>query len=145
MPSNWVYGGVFPGGGDKSIIYGSTDGTAAGLTKWVVYSDTVSQYTGLTDKHGTRIFEGDILRGRNEEYRKAYGDPVVAIGEYRENGYVRRYGSDDYDDEDVPVGYGVHLQANGQACGIDSSCTDFFEVIGNRWDNPELMGGGQHE
>ncbi len=100
---------------------------------------TICRYTGLTGKNDVRIFEGDILRGRNEEYRKTYGDPVVVIGEYRENDYVRRYGSDDYDDEDVPVGYGVHLQANGQACGIDSSCTDFFEVIGNRWDNPELM------
>lgn len=61
VESNWVYGGIFQGQ-NMSVIYGYKP-----IEKHVVYSETVGEYTGLQDKHGKRIFEGDIVRVDLEE------------------------------------------------------------------------------
>lgn len=71
LPSRWVYGGVLQGTGSYSIIYGSEDPkdkSSANLEKWGVYTDTLGQYTEINDKHGTFIFEGDIVSFKTTAY-----------------------------------------------------------------------------
>lgn len=110
VESNWVYGGVMQGEGDHSIIYQ----TEPEFHKYPVYSDTLGQFTGLTDKNGVKIFEGDIVH---------YGDDIHKVVFEQRNG-TAYFGLVYSPIETLPFD---HYQ-------------DFrrLEVIGNIYDNPEL-------
>lgn len=56
LPSIWVYGGVFLSKSNFSVIY---KGVFRRESR--VYTDTVDQFIGATDKNGVKIFENDIL------------------------------------------------------------------------------------
>jgi len=117
VPSNWVYGGICQGKGDFSIIYGSMDVERENPTeKHVVYTDTIGQYTGLTDKNGTKVFEGDIVKLFYKD-----GFEIGLIG-WSNIDFRYKFASPD-----------------GMAYGFD--VTDAFEVVGNVHDNPELLKG----
>ncbi len=98
----------------------------------VVIPETVGQYTGLTDKNGTKIFEGDIVK--HEYYvfislRKKELKTKIGYVDYSCDGYGNGYWAYWWDKE------------KERRCnfGINSEC----EVIGNIHDNPELLGGGE--
>jgi uncharacterized phage protein (TIGR01671 family) len=78
-----------------------------------VIGDTVGQYIGQKDKNGKKIFEGDILKGTYDSHKY-----VVKINEY----YV--YTVDERGEQSV-LG---HIK-------------NYFEIVGNIHDNPELLGG----
>ena len=76
--------------------------------------ETLGQYTGRTDKNGKKIFEGDIVKDITGGIYK-----VVYDAEYM------RFAFDD----------GIKWGLEGFVSLND------FEVIGNAFDNPELLGG----
>ena len=88
---------------------------------------TVGQYTGLKDKNGERIFEGDIIAVPYEEDR----DPVEGIFIYYENGKV-------YFDE---THFGWYVKFVGDELSLWEFDDCGVEIIGNIHDNPEFMKG----
>ena len=87
---------------------------------------TVGQYTGLTDKNGKKIFEGDIIKiVPDYDYSDDYSISKV----YSYNGvFCVDYHGDDFDS--TALGFLEDYLPDGD-----------FEVIGNIHDNPEMLGG----
>ena len=130
--NEWVYGyycespSPFHKGKEYSIFDDKT------ILKYSVIPETVGQYTGLTDKHGTKIFEGDIIKEEYSLNGKERG--VISVIEY---GIVYAY----FNGIGVCQRFGDGSGTSMLSVGYDSGVV-YCEVIGNIHDNPELLKGG---
>ena len=86
----------------------------------LVQPETVGQYTGLTDKNGKKIFEGDIVKHyHDKQFPESYSKGVI----YWDEEYLRWKRT-------------TNQSVN---CCLGNDCV--YEVIGNIHENPEQLGG----
>ena len=78
-----------------------------------VMPETVGQYTGLTDKNGTKIFEGDIILWGLAPCVAKYDTENARFMFYENGKYLKN--------------------------GFNKDTMEMKEVVGNIHDNPELL------
>jgi hypothetical protein len=105
----WIFGSLFTRINERYIIP-----LPIVTSKCLVDPATVGQFTGLTDKNGKKIFEGDIIENID-------GRAIVFFDKTPCGFYMRFL--DAYDDTPLDMG----------------EMWDETEVIGNIHDNPELL------
>lgn len=108
----WFEGGYYENNTGKYII-------SPALVARLIIPETVCQFTGLTDKNGRKIFEGDIVK---------YSVNTVGIINY------------------ATACFCVHDIKNSNNPAMDIVFEAFpngIEVIGNIYDNPELLKGSE--
>ena len=98
--------------------YTSGEGLQRDPFEYEVIPESVGQYTGLTDKNGTKIFEGDIVRWTDSA--GTTNNFIVTWDNHKAMFYLHSWG------------YSVDL------CDC---CAKELAVIGNIYDNPELLKG----
>lgn len=120
VSDEWAYGSLIleKNAFDERLILAIISDADGNET--LVNPETISQYTGLTDKNGTRIFEGDILEGDLDDDLDlgAKWRSTIVMGKF---GWLA----------DNPTGT--------NPTPLDEFDIKEGEVIGNIHDNPELM------
>ena len=123
----WVYGYLYQDG----LIGCNIFQTKPHLAAYIVDPSTVCQFTGLTDRNGVKIFEGDVVERKGvgvwEDYVNEKGEKWSrSTNRKKDERGIIRY------DEDV-------TQFTSDNPCIWLGYYDDIEVIGNIFDNPELL------
>ena len=124
---DWVYGLITKPYNEKYDFPAEMRNTD-GVTGIEVDYKTIGQFAGLTDKNGTKVFEGDIVKFKHG-------------GEFDKEIYYRNYAVEFIN---TYVTYGLRLRNRSIHFPFKKATASQHdaEVIGNIYDNPELLGEG---
>lgn len=150
----WVEGGLISvndceHGTVTAIIPHNCEAYRFNISGEYVIPETVGQFTGLSDKNGKEIFEGDIFKFNDEVWESYY----TACGIEYDSCEVENYGVVGFDEDRLCFDF-VQYKFNENSVEADLhenhdiEFADFIselEVVGNIHDNPELLKGGEEE
>lgn len=145
----WIYGYYCVFNGMIHCIYTGYAETDCGdiyPDYYEVDPDTVGQYTGVNDRNVKEIFDGDIVEfyffekavKNAKTMRIKRKDSVFCMEELYRNYRL---------DAELNVITEIIYDYEGNtATGVYKSNSSYFvEIVGNIYDNPELLGGGPND
>lgn len=120
---------------DEPIILGNT--SIGGL--WhTIDPNTLCEFTGLCDKNGKKIFEGDVVKyTRTNMYAPStnfHNQDLVSLHKIYWNDEKYCFYQDHYTEERCIGSGGINFED-------DRAEDNIIEIIGNIYDNPELLEG----
>lgn len=134
---DWYYGYLLFDGKDYQIIE-----PKYGCFRRTVLKETIGEFTGMTDKNGTKIFEGDIVKTQSF-YTRPYSTKrkekqFLGIVEYH-TATFRNLGSS-INNQKYDASWRVNIVEDIGDYGY-YNWTRFWncEIVGNKFDNPELV------
>ena len=91
---------------------------------------TVGQFTGLTDKNGKKIFEGDVVKFTDSPFGHSY----TGVVRFNEGSFCIKY---EYWKKEKF--HRIGQTDKWQDMGASGIVTYQYEILGNIHDNPELL------
>lgn len=107
--------------GLNGIVFKRTFPEPSSMIDWQDGRWIVNQFTGLKDKNGKEIFEGDILRDEEATYEVYFAQDACAFDLLRLN------------DGSNMIGFGCYTR------DIIADLIQSSKLIGNRFENPKLI------
>lgn len=140
---DWVYGLVTKLYDKRFENLPAEMADISGVSGIEVDYKTICQYTGLTDSNSKKIFEGDIVKARFQPQNfkippYAIGKIIFECGTFKISVCVSKNSSL----------YKVYEDKNITSYSVEHNFLDRgyrLEVIGNIYDNPELLKDGDEE
>ncbi len=130
---DWVFGLL-----SKLDKYGAEMTNEDGVTRIDVDPETICEFTGLTDKNKTKIFESDVVKATlSVAGEQSYAIGVVVF----ENGTFKLKVLQSKNTTEFKQYMGEDIKS----FALEHNFLDrkyLFEVIGNIYDNPELLNRG---
>jgi uncharacterized phage protein (TIGR01671 family) len=130
----WVFGYLVKDPKENYRIYYQPFSGASSNTYHIVLPETVCQFTGLTDKNGVKIFEGDIIKyTEHSNYLLKSFIADVSYKDYLASFSYLKHGLDDNGFEQPLIHFFNEVDE------FEEDMLPYIEVIGNIHDNPELI------
>lgn len=128
----WLVGSLYDDGGEEYIIP-NIPGSAIDYELYQVDGNTTGMFSGLKDIHENEIFKGDIVRSISNwgDFGKV-GEVVFDKGKFlldtHDDFFGGKYRYKEFVDKYEWKDMGAHMEVEYT-----------YEIIGNIYDNPELL------